>query len=219
VAEERVPVSEIVLAASRVAEAKRSEMLGPVLAVSRAANAITVARGPLLYDADDFSPLASRERFSAMFLVAAVLYEALETAQQLGEHFEGQAPYEEGFGQLLENSKIAEFRRRSLKKFRDKGVFHFDSGFFRRAASQMEETDAIVGIHTTAMVKDTYISLSDDLMFDHILGPFRSNEQKVQIFEEFSDMLVETMNEFLKSAHQLVPYALYRLGAFSRRGV
>ncbi len=199
--------------------AKKQRALGAVLAISRATNSLTLVRGPLLHDADDFSPQAARERFAALFLAAAVLYEALNSAEELGDAYAGKASFDEGFGRLLADEKVSTFRERTLQRFRHKGVFHYDAGFFRKAISRLHLEEHIVGIHASTTVADTYISLSDDLLFDHLMGPFSTDADKVSAWEAFMEELTDLMNEFLKASHRLVSMVLGELGAFRRPSV
>lgn len=209
-------VTQIVLPPAAIDIAKKQRALGAVLAISRATNNLTLVRGPLLHDADDFSPQAARERFAALFLAAAVLYEALKSAEDLGDAYAGNASFDEGFGQLLADNQVSAFRERTLQRFRHKGVFHYDAGFFRKALSRLPVEEHIAGVHASTTVGDTYISLSDDLLFDYLMGPFSTDGDKVAAWEAFMEELTALMNAFLKASHRLVPAVLGELGAFRR---
>lgn len=213
----REALFQIVLPASRIAAFRRDrKRLGPLLAISRASNAISLARAPLVIDADDFSPMVARERFAALFHAGAVLVEALDTAEKLKKHFAGIEQFDRGFGQLLSDSDTKQFRESVLRKFRDKGVFHFDSGFFGAALSQVRDDELVLGTFDTSTVADTYISIADDLMFDHILGVFDSDTAKVAAVVEFMDRCSDIMIRFLAASHSLVPFVLGELGAVRR---
>jgi hypothetical protein len=212
-------IAQIVLPPSAIEVAKKQRALGVVLAISRATNTLTLVRGPLLHDAEDFSPQAARERFAALFLAAAVLYEALNSAEELGSDFVGKAWFDEGFGRLLADRAVSAFREGTLQRFRHKGVFHCDAGFFRKAVSRLPVEEHVVGIHASTTVADTYVSLSDDLLFDHLMGPFATDADKVLAWEAFMESLTDLMNEFLKASHRLIPAVLGDLGAFRRASV
>ena len=209
----------IVLPANRVQIAAKDRRFGALLAAARAANAITIARGPLLVDVLNDSPQASRERFSALFYVAATLVEAMFAADALVPYFSGSPNFEDGLGKLLIDPEVTEFRSKTLKKFRDKGTFHFDEGFFRKAASQLADEDVVLAILKSGRIDDIYVNVTDDLLFRHILGPFSSDEMMVAAFADFSSKTVELMMRFLISMHEFLPQALRDLGAERRRPV
>jgi hypothetical protein len=208
-----------VLPAAKLPAVRKDPCFGPLLAVSRAANAITIARGPLVVDWKDTSPLASRERFAALFYVAAVLVEALKASETLSKHYKGVQQFDEGFGRLLSDASVSTFRSKTLKRFRDKGTFHFDGGFFRAAATQLPTEEIILATIQSNQIQDIYLNVPDDLLFAHILGPFPNDESMASVFEEFATTTVSVMNQFLESAHRLIPVALLRLGAIKRRAV
>ena len=209
----------IVLPADRVQTATKDRRLGALLAASRAANAITIARGPLLVDVADDSPQASRERFSALFFVAATLVEGMLAVDALSKHFAGSAIFDSSLGKLLVDAEVTDFRSKTLKKFRDKGTFHFDEGFFRKAATQLEQADVVLAVLKSGQIDDIYVNVTDDLLFRHILGPFSSDDMMVTAFEAFSSRTIDLMQRFLISMHSFLPQALRDLGAERRRAI
>lgn len=212
-----VQIHQIVLPRERVVTAKSDPRLGPTLALARAANAVTLARLPLLAPTSDMRPSAARERFSALFYVGGVLFEALRTAERSERHFDSLDQWHRGFGALLRDPGVTEFRQGTLVRFRDKGTFHFDAGFFRKAASRWPEEDVPLAQLASLRVTDVFLSVSDDLLFSHILGPFESQHDMVAAFEAFSGSTVDLMGRFLESTHDLFGVVLSDLGADVRR--
>jgi hypothetical protein len=104
------PRFQIVLPSSQVHTGKSDQRIGALLALARAANAITLARRPLMAPLKDSSPAVSREHFSALFYVAAVLYEALRTSEDLERHFADLEHWDEGFGRLLADPMVTTAR-------------------------------------------------------------------------------------------------------------
>jgi hypothetical protein len=207
---------QIVLPSSSVDAGKSDPRIGPLLALARAANAITLARGPLIAPLEGQTPAVARERFSALFYVGAILFEALHTSEELEKHFSALPPWQTGLGALLSDQAVTDFRKRTLKRFRDKGAFHFDSGFFGRAASRWPNDDIILASLTSNRIGDVYVNSADDLLFAHVLGPFASDDAMVAAFSEFLTTTIDVMNRFLQSAHELMPSAFASLGAIKQ---
>jgi hypothetical protein len=186
------------------------------MALARAANAITLARTPLMVPLRNASPATLREHFAGLLYVSAVLYEALRTAQNSEPLFSDLKEWEEGFGNLLADPDVAEFRDRKLKRFRNKGMFHFDAKFFGDGASRWPDEEILLATMTSNLIGDIYINASDDLLFTDILGPFDTDEALGDAFLGFGGQIVDVMDRFLQSAHLLIPPVFKAIGAEAR---
>ena len=162
------------------------------------------------------SPAIAREHFAGLVYVSAVLYEALRTSEDLERLFSDLEEWKDGFGNLLADPEVATFRDRKLKRFRNKGMFHFDVTFFRNAVSQWPEEEVLLATMTSNRIGDIYINASDDLLFTDVLGPFETNEAMGEAFLSFASLALNVMDRFLQSAHLLIPPVLKAIGAEAR---
>ena len=81
-----------------------------LMRLARATNQLGIAYGPLAHTLDDQSPDARRNRFAAFIFAAAILKEALDTAQSLGRWYRDRPQYQEGFGALFKDANVRALR-------------------------------------------------------------------------------------------------------------
>ena len=213
------PDWEIVLPKERLQDLRVSSDLALLLTLCRAANAISLARAPLTRPWSWQSPLALRERFSALFYAGGVLTEALQVAHRLSGAFATLQVDKSGFARLLADPRLNAFRTSKLKKLRHKATFHFDRKFFADGLKALPDDDHVVAILRSARVRDVYYTLPDDIAFQEVMGRAGSLEEMASRFEEFGLTTVEIMNRFLQETHTFVPRALRSLGCRRRRRV
>jgi hypothetical protein len=204
---------DIVLDASRFEALRNDPRLPPLLALGRAANAVTLCQGPLSAPWLLDTPRANRVRFSAVFHTGAVLTEALLAAERLPKHFRHLRQYKDGFGQLLADPAVKALRRTALYRLRNEGVFHFDERMFARALATLPPGNHIVISAKSTIVDDVYFELADDAVFEAVMGPFKDDDEKVERLGWLLSQITNLLDRFIAASHPLIAVTLIELGA------
>ena len=186
-----------------------------IMRLARATNALGLAYGPLAHTLVDQSPSARRERFAAFVYVAALLKEALDTAQSLGKWFRDTEQYKEGFGALLKNPAVQQLRSNDLDSLRDKLVFHFD----RDAISKGLGTFPLHGDVRILSYPDdgprfgeTYFDAADDAVLGFLFGDSASEQEYYAKIEAFMGQVTDLLQAYIQSSHRIIAIGLLQLG-------
>jgi hypothetical protein len=186
-----------------------------IMRLARATNALGLAYGPLAHSLVNQSPSARRERFAAFVYVAALLKEALDTAQSLGKWFRETVQYQEGFGALLRDPAVRQLRSNDLDSLRDKLVFHFD----RDAIAKGLGTFPLHGDVRILSYPDdgpkfgeTYFDAADDAVLGFLFGDSASDEEYYAKIEAFMGQVSDLLHSYIKSSHSIIAIALLQLG-------
>jgi hypothetical protein len=210
---------EIVAPMAEWPRIRGDERFVELMRLARATNGLSIAYAPLAHTLDDQSPAARRHRFAAFVYVAAVLKEALDTAQSLGKWFRQLPQYHEGFGAIFKDPDVRKLRETNLDALRDKFVFHFD----REAMAQSFHafpTHGDVRILSYPLsgptFGDTYFDAADDAPLAHLFGDSQTDDEYFTRIKVFMDSVSELLFRFMPASHRLIAMGLLQLGCVKK---
>lgn len=208
----------------RFEDLKNDERFWTILTLARALNALRFCQMAYFAMPDEDTPAAMRQRINSFVFTGAVLYEALEFAQTLGEYFHDLPEFRETWGTLFRDRELREFRETSLHRLRNTFVFHFDREIAPQALQGFRKAPYIFDSGQGATIGNAYYSLADlaSLYFlvkeeddDHL-----SAEELEEIFKARFVLLMQRMldlsRRFGTAADELIAVALKELDPAAR---
>lgn len=190
--------------------------LPPILGLCRVTNAMALGHSAIVAPLKYQSPRVRRDRTAALIYTGAMLAEGLVFAKALGRHFRYLPQYRDGFGKLLGDKQVHEFRTRYLKPLRDKVTFHFDVKVIANVIASMRFAEYVLASGRGKIAGQIYFDLADDVVTCLLVGPYETDAQFLGRLKEFMTGTANLYERFMRAAHHLVPAALAELGARRR---
>jgi hypothetical protein len=161
------------------------------------------------------SPRARRDRTAAFLYAGGVLVEGLKVSRSLGKHFRHLPQYRSGFGAIHADKAVQVLERRFLQRLRDKAAFHFEREVFVHALPELEYDPVRLASARGFRVGAIYFDFVDEATLVYLTGA-KSDDQHLQLLEEYMLGTAELANRFLRAAHSLIPRVLREIGGRKR---
>lgn len=160
---------EITLSREQFKGLQKNERFWAVLTLARVVNALrfiqVAANSPESHD----SPSVHRQIMNSCLFLGAVLYEGMAFAKSLGKHFKDMPAFSKDFGKLFEDPDVKKFHKRTLKKLRDKFVFHFDKDVAPGALRNLDLPQYVFISGRGNAVGEAYYWLADVASVNYLL--------------------------------------------------
>jgi len=193
---------------------KTDERFLSLLTLSRVVNALRFCQKAAIDAKNSHGPSSARSRANSALFASSVMYEGLRTATNLGKYFKDLDSFKNGFGALLKDEKIKLFRQTTLKRMRNKFVFHFDDDVMVESFKNFELSEYIFAAGVGKSTGEMYFVLADDAVFNYLLEPAKneSNESLMNRYKEILQNATELMQKFTESAERLMADVLIEMG-------
>jgi hypothetical protein len=120
------PVTELYMSAADFSAARSDPRLHRLLTLARIVNSIRFTEVAVVEHKASETAKATRQKMSAFLYLAALLYEGLNFAQRLGQHFRDSEAFRVGFADLFRDAVVVELRAGLLNRLRNQAVYHHD---------------------------------------------------------------------------------------------
>jgi len=200
------------------------ERFWSILTLARALNALRFCQMAFFGVLDEDTPAAIRQRINSFVFTGAVLYEALEFAQTLGEYFHDLPEFRETWSMLFRDRELREFRETTLYQLRNKFVFHFDREMAAQALQGFRKPPYIFNSGQGTTVGNAYYSLADLASLYFLLKEEGDDQLSAEALEEAftarSVLLMQRMTDlsgrFGAAAEELIAVAYKELDPGAR---
>jgi hypothetical protein len=129
--------------------------------------------------------------------------EGFLVAERLEKHFGDRASYRNGFGKLLANRKTQGLRKHTLKRMRNKLVFHYDEDVSKEMLKSIDLKRYVFATGTGGKCKGTYYNLADDIVINYLLKDVPASEHDA-IFRYALRIIGEALHAFVDCADALI---------------
>ena len=142
-----------------------------VLTLARIVNTIRFNEVAIITSGEDGTPSATRQASSAMFYLAAILWEAFRFADRLGEHFRDSPAFREAMVPLLRDPAVRELRGGLLSRLRNQAVYHHDDAVIPEGLGVLVGEGArVLESSVGDTPQDAYYNLADITVMQFALG-------------------------------------------------
>src|SRR6266404_3074188 len=164
-----------------------------LLNLARVVNAIYFCFHSLLEYSGDTTPAGQRQHLNAFFFSTGALYEGLVVADSLEKYFGDRESYQNGFGKFLNDPATQELRRTTLKRMRNKFVFHYDEDVAKKLLKLLDLKSYVFATNIGSKRKGTYYNLADEVAINYLVKDSVSKEEEDltirQAFKSIGDAL------------------------------
>ncbi len=193
---------------------KADERFLGLLTLARVVNALRFCQMPAIDSKNVSGPAGVRSRINSFLFASSVLYEGFRTIDELGVHFKTLDSYRNGFGVLLKDKAVQVLRQSSLRRMRNKFVFHFDRDVVKEAFDRFQlpayKFASGIGKASGAM----YFALADEAVMNYLLQP-AENEPDESVRTRYEKIIQDTtqlMVRFTDSAERLMEEVMDDMG-------
>ncbi len=174
-----------------------------LLNLARSVNAIYFCFNAFLDYSGNETPAGQRQPINGFLFSTGALHEAFTVADSLQKHFGDRDSYRNGFGKFLDDPKTKELRRTTLKRMRNKFVFHYDEDVARKTIKTLDLKSYIFATGIGGKRRGTYYNLADEVVINYLLNDVTSKEQD-RVFREVLKSIAETLRTFIECADSLI---------------
>lgn len=178
-----------------------------LLNLARAVNAVYFCFNSLLDYSGDETPAGQRQHINGFLFAAGVLHEGFLVAERLEKHFGNRDSYRNGFGKLLADRKIQGLRKHTLKRMRNKLVFHYDEDVSKEMLKSLDLKRYVFATGTGGKRKGTYYNLADEIVINYLLKEVPVNEHDA-VFRYALRVIGEALHAFVDCADALIADAI-----------
>lgn len=181
---------------------KRDDGFATLVALGRCLNQLRFAMYALGNDNEkaQSNSFDSRQATSAMFAIAAALYEGIELARRhVGKHYRGYREYG-ALSALWRGANNAAFIS-DVKRLRDTAVSHFDPTEVRKALETLSFADECVFVEGhESLARDLHCKLADGVAWMTYSGHHDTYEELAIHVEQLRSTLAAMSGEFMTLA-------------------
>ncbi|HEX9201255.1 MAG TPA: hypothetical protein VF865_16975 [Acidobacteriaceae bacterium] len=139
----------------------------------------------------------ARQRFAALFFIAAVLFEGLNLLRRIGNSFKENNRWKERVVPILRSGRFDKLFGNSLQPLRNQVVFHFFEDSLAEPLSRMDPESVVFVAGSGRSQGEVNYELSDLLAIDLFMGHHASAEEEIRHFKfllaESRDLLLEVI--------------------------
>ncbi len=206
------PEWELACDSATFQQCREQQAFHRLLTLARIANTIRFAQTVVAEAGDADSPRAVRQRSSALFYLAAVLFEALAFANRLGEFYRDSPAFREGFAAWLGDHDVRELREGILSRLRNQAVFHHDDDVPAVGVGTIQSDRFVFASGSGRLRLEGYYDLADIAVMSHALGGATTVEEFGSKVRQALIDVVALGARFAGAADRLIAAELAPLG-------
>ena len=185
-----------------------------LLTLARFFNALRFCQQPVIGAIKSDKPSASRQSINSFLFASSVLYEGFLLVERLGQYFKDLDSFKNGFAVLLRDKKVKTIRETTLKRMRNKFVFHFDRDLALEALKDFELQNYRFATGFGKASGELYYGLADEAVMNYLLQP-QCNDSDSELNKRLRTMIkdiTELMGQFTEAAVRLIAEVLLTMG-------
>jgi len=175
-----------------------------LLNLARVVNAIYFCFHSLLEYSGDTTPAGQRQHLNAFFFSTGALYEGLVVADSLEKYFGDRESYQNGFGKFLNDPATQELRRTTLKRMRNKFVFHYDEDVAKKLLKLLDLKSYVFATNIGSKRKGTYYNLADEVAINYLVKDSVSKEEEDLTIRQAFKSIGDALSSYVVCADQLL---------------
>jgi hypothetical protein len=199
---------------------KADERFLGLLTLARVVNSLRFFQREFIDSKNVSGPVGARSCINSFLFGASVLYEGFLTVEKIGTHFKALDSYREGFGALLKDKDIQNFRQSVLYRVRNKFVFHFDRNVVKESFEHFQLPTYKFASGIGKASGEMYFGLADEAVMNYLLQP-SDNEPNESVRARYKKIMQDTtqlMGRFNESAERLMADVMDDMGFTLSRG-
>ena len=188
---------------NRLDSIRSEEPFVQVVALGRTLNSLRFLELTFLQYAESDDPPAPRQRFAAVFFIAAVLHEGAKLLKRMGKHFRTTAAWREKVTPLLRDGLVERLFRDSIEPLRTGAVFHFLEESLAPVLSKARFDDIVVISGAGPQQGNVHYEFSDILAFALFTGATESPDEHLAIAKTLMTRTVKVLAQFIEATESL----------------
>lgn len=193
---------------------KTDERFLNLMTLARFFNALRFCQQPVIDARSSEKPSASRQSINSFLFASSVLYEGFLLVEKLGQYFKDLDSFKNGFAVLLRDKKIMTIRETTMKRMRNKFVFHFDRDVALEALKDFELQNYRFATGFGKASGELYYGLADEAVMNYLLQ-FQPNDTDGELTNRIRTMMKDItglMGQFTEAAERLIAEVLLTMG-------
>ena len=211
---ENVPY-DIICSKDTFDSVKKDKRFLNLLTLARFLNALRFSQKAGIDAKDPENPCDARSRINSFFFSASILYEGFRFVEKkMTRDLKDRDSYKSGFKVLLKDPKVQNFKKKVLKRMREKFVFHFDKEVPSESLENFELPEYKFATGIGEAGGEMVFLLADEVVINWLLqpGPDETDDSlKVRLNRIVNDTHKVT-GKFLEAAERLMGDVLKNMG-------
>ena len=186
---------------------------GAVLRLARVVNSLQFCFNSLVVVGDEDTPANQRQRLNSFLFASGVLYEGLKVVRSLMKHFGQRESFQNGLGELLDETVTKKLQGSILKYMRNKVMFHYDEDVAPKTLRNLNLESYLFATGVGTKRGAVYYNLADEVVFNFIMGDEpKSKEEEEQALREAMIDITDLLTKFVDSADGLIAEVISEMG-------
>lgn len=153
---------------------------------------------------DENTPTGFRQQFNSSFFLAGSLYEGLLVLDNLKAHFGDRDSFHDGFGELLDETEIKDFRENLLKDARDRYIFHYDKDVPTKVLKTLKLDAYLFATAEGSQMNGIYYNLADEIAANYLTKDIESENDEQIFMKNYLKNLANISTKFIECADKLI---------------
>jgi hypothetical protein len=201
----------ITMTAERFATLRGEERFRRMLTLARIANSIRYAVEGFRTDPGTRPRALMRQASSGFLYSSALLFEALEFADTLGQHFRQYDAFK-SVTELRRDPRVIELRAGALRRLRNLAVYHHNDESIRVGLELLEPREYTFASGDSHRSLDVYFNLADLVLLHFAVEPDEHGAASSDAIQSRMREVMQVARRFLNVADELVGEILNDLG-------
>ena len=174
-----------------------------MVALGRALNSLRFLQLAFLQYDDSDHPPASRQRFAAVFFMAAVLHEGIKLLKRMGQHFRTTRTWQESITPIFRDRLVERLFDDSIAPLRTGVVFHFMEKSVQSVLAQSIFDEIVLISGAGPQQGNVHYDFSDLLAFVLFTGVTTSADEHLANAKTLLTRTLDVLTQFIEAAESL----------------